>query len=134
MKATYQDFLDANPNCSRLAQNRDAIALFDFLNTDASIIKMTDSCEMGKPALAGCVTELEQYYDSLVDPSVDMTKAFTRTAVGRMIKTVLAPFGYHPVAQKMLSKECRGDYFASGSCYALSAPATMRVVKRVEEA
>lgn len=132
MKATYQDFLSANPNCNQYAQNSDAIALFKLINTDDLIIKMIDSCDRGKPALAGCVSEIEAYFDSLAHPTLDLKDSFTRTAVGRMIKAILEPFGYRPTTQKSLQKECHANYFVSASCYSLVAPATMRVVKRIE--
>ena len=40
MKATYIDFISANPNCSNYADNKDAQRIFDFLNKDENILKM----------------------------------------------------------------------------------------------
>lgn len=131
MKATYQDFLNANPNCSGFAGNRDARAVFDFLNRDETIIDMIDYCEMGKPALAACVSALEALVDGLPQPQLDLTDGFTRTVVGRMIKAVLEPFGYRPTMQKAFPKACHARYFASASCYRRSGPATMKVAKYV---
>lgn len=133
MKATFDDFMTANPNCSGFDGNADARKIFDFLNRDENIIAMADSADQGKPALAGCVLELEAFYDAMNSSLIDFSDGFTRTAIGRMIKTILEPFGYTVTKQKDFTKNKKGKYFTSASCYALTAPASMRIVKRVEE-
>lgn len=94
--------------------------------------------EQGKPALAGCVLELEAFYDALPHAVIDFTDAFTRTVVGRMVKSILVPFGYGVEGRKDFPKDKKGKYFTSASCYSQKDPvlrqaATMRIVKRVEE-
>ena len=89
MKAIYDDFIAANPNCSGYQDNNDAKKIFDFLNQDDTIIKMIESAEQGRPALAGCVVELEEYYKTLNSATIDFTDGFTRTVIGRMIKTII---------------------------------------------
>lgn len=133
MKATFSDFLASNPNCSKYGLLSDANKIFDFLSSDEIIIKMIDSVENSKNALAGCVEELELFYYNLKSKQIDFSDGFTRTVIGRMIKTILAPFGYLPTAQKGFSKNCHVKYFSSASCYEKKAPASMRIVKRVEE-
>ena len=133
MKATYEDFIADNPNCSSYEKNADAEQIFDFLNEDANIIKMIDYVEFGKPALAGCICELEQMYDNMQRPSIDLNKRFDRELVGRMIKTVLEPFGYVVTIQKSLPKNLMGKYFTSASCYALLGIPRMQVFKMVTE-
>ena len=132
MKATYAEFLMENPNCSRFTQNPDAKRVFDFLNQDKIIIQMAEYADQDKPALAGCVFELEEFFDSMQNPTVDFNDGFTRTAVGRMVKVILAPFGYTVTKQKDFTKNRKGKYFTSASCYALTEKATMHIVKRVE--
>ncbi|MBQ8496277.1 MAG: hypothetical protein IJ489_02345 [Clostridia bacterium] len=132
MKATYNDFLKEHVNCSGLASNEDAKKVFDFLNTDETIIKMIESSEQGKPALAGCVNELEALYDAMNAPKIKFTEDFTRQAVGRMIKTILDPFGYRVTKKKDISREKKAKYFKAASCYEKLGEATMRVVKRIE--
>ena len=133
MKATYNDFLTSNPNCSKFSSNKDAIAIFDFLNQDDNIIKMIDYCEMGKPALAACVSELEAFVDQISHPILLLTDGFTRTVIGRMIKSILYPFGYRPTVQKSFPKTCNVKYFSSASCYSLTGSATMKVAKYITE-
>lgn len=132
MKATYADFIAENPNCSNYEYNPDAKKVFDFLNQDSMIIKMAEFADQEKPALAGCVFELEQFFDSMNNPSVDFNDGFTRTVVGRMVKTILTPFGYCVTKQKDFTKNRKGKYFTSASCYSLNGFASMHIVKRVE--
>ncbi len=65
MKATYSGFITDNKNCSGFEFNTDANRIFDFLNQDEIIIKMAEYADQGKPALAGCVLELEQFYEEM---------------------------------------------------------------------
>ena len=133
MKAVYNDFLSSNPNCSKFSSNKDAITIFDFLNQDDTIIKMIEYCEMGKPALAACVSDLEALVDQMPQPTVDLSDSFTRTAIGRMVKAILDPFGYRPTVQKSFPKTGDIKYFSSASCYRLTGPATMKVAKFITE-
>ena len=132
MKATYQDFLAVNRNCSGFANNADAQALFELMNRDEHIIAMVESCEANKPALAGCVVAVEVFYDNLQQPTIDLNDDFTRTVVGRMVKSILEPFGYVPTVHRKLSKNCNARYFRSASLYEPTGPATMRIVKHIE--
>ena len=134
MRASFADFIVSNKNCSGFEFNADAIKIFDFLSQDDKIIKMIEYAEMGKPALAGCVLELEKLYDELEQPTIDFNDGFTRTVVGRMVKSILSPFGYCVGKQKDFPKNRKGKYFTSASCYKLNEEdARMRVVKKIEE-
>lgn len=133
MKATYSDFIADNKNCSNFEFNADANRIFDFLNQDEMIIKMAEYADQSKPALAGCILELEQFYDELENPTIDFNDGFTRTVVGRMVKNILKPFGYTVDKKKDFPKNRKGKYFVSASCYKLNInDATMRIVKRIE--
>ncbi len=133
MKADFQNFIEEHPICSKYQDNADAKAIFDFLNQDECIIKMIESADQDKPALAGCAADLEAFYDSRSDWTMDFKDdGFTRKTVGRMIKTILKPFGYRVTKQKDFTKDKKGKYFTSASCYALTGEASMHIVKRVE--
>jgi hypothetical protein len=64
---------------------------------------------------------------------IDFNDGFTRTVVGRMVKTILEPFGYLVTKQKDFTKNRKGDYFTSASCYSLTGPASMKIIKIVAE-
>jgi len=132
MKTTFNDFLSNNPNCSKFNSNSDAQAIFDFLSKDENIIKMIEASDMGKPALSGCVTDLEAFYDNLNNPIIDFNDDFTRTAIGRMIRIILEPFGYRVSKKKDISRATKCKYFKAASCYELCAPAKLKIVKRIE--
>jgi len=133
MKTTFKEFLAANPNCSKYGGNTDAISLFDILSKDENIISMIDASEAGKPGLSACVSEIETWFDNQTNPTIDFTDSFTRTVVGRMVKSILDPFGYQVTVQKDLPKTSKGKYFASASCYEKSGIASMKVVRTISE-
>jgi len=135
MKATFKDFLTEHPTCSQYANNTDAKAMFNFISEDENIISMIDVTEMGRPALLGCLREIENYFDSKKNSTFDLTDNFTRTAVGRMVATILVPFGYKPIrdSQKSFSQTKKGKYFGSASCYEKTGKATLRVVRTIEK-
>ena len=133
MKATFKDFITENLNCTKFSDNTGAQNIFDLLSEDDSIISMVDATEAGRPALSPCVNRIEDYYDKQNAPNFDLKDGFTRTVVGRMVKTILAPFGYEPSVQKDLPRAVGARYFTSASCYTKTGIASMRIVKTIVE-
>ena len=132
MKATFEDFLLNYPMCKQYEGNIDAIALFDFLSNDDNIFKMLDFSENRKPALLGCVREFEAFYDTLTNPSFDLSENFAKRAIGRMVATIIAPFGYAPENQVIFSKAYKGKYIKSATRYEKKHAPTLRVVRVIE--
>lgn len=134
MKATYSTFIENNPNCSKFSGNAEAILIFEFLSKDESILQMIDASDSGKPALSPVAKSVESLLKSVSNPSISFDDNFTKQTVGLMVKTILAPFGYVVNGQKALPKACGAEKFVSASCYKFdsNAPATLRVVKRIE--
>lgn len=135
MKAKYKDFIKENPTCSQFKDNKDMKNLFRLLNKDPMIIKMIEFADQGKPALGGVVVELEDWYKKREEKSIDLEDHFTKTAVGRIIKTILAPFGYKVTKNKDIPRELASIYFRSAACYSFDpqAKASMEVVKKIQE-
>jgi len=140
VKTTYEEYLAENIPCRGLASDPDARAIFEMLSEDKRIIDMIDASEAGKPALTPVVSIVENYYDLHRPATFDLRKKFPRSAVGCMVKSILSAFGYLPVrpatrTQKELPKSAKPRYFTSSACYAYeeTAPATMRIVRAVEE-
>lgn len=135
MKATFQDFVEANSNCSKFAATAEARLIFEYLSRDENILAMLDSCDMGKPALAPVARGVELLLEGISNPQVTFEKGFHKQAVGLMVKSVLKPFGYVVAGQKVMPKSSGAKFFTSASCYQFDpdAPATLRVVKRIEE-
>ena len=132
-KAKYDDFLTQNPNCSKFKGNTDAIAIFDLLNEDTTIINTIAACQHNQPAFTACALPIEHLMDNKANPTIDLNDKFTRTVIGRMLKTILAPFGFEPTKQKDLPKKLGAKYFSSSSCYEQTGDATMHIVSRIEE-
>lgn len=135
MKATYEDFKNevGNANCSGYFGNEDMEELFNFLSEDNHIIRMIEMTEMQKPALAGCAKDVESWFLRKNNPKIDLADGFTRTVIGRLVKTILKPFGYEVTKQKDMPKGLDCKFFASASCYKKTGIATMHIVKRIEE-
>ena len=134
--AVYDDFIKQNPNCKKFENDEVMQNIFYFLSQDFVLTQLIDMSEVGKPALAPVVENVEHFF-------MDITKTYTHTlddnftkqAVGLMVKTILEPFGYVVWKQKDLPKSSRATKFQSASVYRrdLTKTATMRMVKRIEE-
>ena len=133
MRASLADLITDNPNCQKLRGNVDAEAVFDILSKDENIIAMIEMSNLGKPALAACVNEVERYIDSREAPTFDLNDGFSKQAVGRMVKTIVSPFGYETHIQRELPKGLKSKYFTSATCYRKTGTATMKVVKTIVE-
>lgn len=134
MKTTFNDFINSNPNCSKYDGNAEAILIFEFLSRDESIIQMVEASENGKPALSPVVKDIEDLLDNVANPTISFEDNFTKQTVGLMVKSILEPFGYKVKAQKALPKSSGARKFVSASCYEYdeNAPASLRIVKRIE--
>lgn len=135
MKATFENFIAQNPNCSKFDGNADAMLIFEFLSRDLSIILMIEASDAGKPALTPWAKHLEHILLDIKNPTITFDDNFTKQAVGLMIKCILEPFGYVPYKQKDLPKSAESEKFQSASVYKKDVlkKATMRVVKHIEE-
>ena len=119
-KATFEDFLSENPMYQSLADNRDARRVFDILNENENIFSAVKFSQLGKPALMANVEEIETYIDNLGENSTfDLEVNFNRMGVGRMVKNILAPFGYAPIPDSQ--KSFKAKHFRTASCYKFSA-------------
>jgi hypothetical protein len=136
MLATFSDFIAQNPNCKKFENDDDMMNIFEFLSRDYILIQLLDASEAGKPAISPIATNIEHFFADLTKTHVNtLDDNFTKQAVGLMVKTILAPFGYIVWKQKDLPKSARAEKFQSASVYRFdhSAPRSMRVVKRIEE-
>ena len=136
MLATFEDFIAQNPNCRKFDGDEDMVYIFNFLSQDFILVQLIDASEAGKPALAPVAVNIEHIFQDTSRPHENsLDDNFTKQAVGLMIKTILAPFGYTVWKQKDLPKSVGATKFQSASTYRFDhiAPRSMRVVKRIEE-
>ena len=133
MNPSFDDFITEHPICKKYTSNGGAIEAFNFLSEDANRIKMVLSSVERKPALLGCKLELEDFLDSLDHPQFNPNDVFVKNTIGRMIATILAPFGYSPVAQVNFAQPKKGRYFGSASRYEMNREALLRVTHSIEK-
>lgn len=138
MKTTFKDFIQKAPNYKRFDGNSEAIHIFEnILSNDSNIISMIDISEAGKPALCACLSQIEDYYLSQVSPIFDLKDNFTKQALGTMVRVILEPFGYLTKTQKDIPKGYHRAkdkiLVTSAMTYAKTGPATMKVVRCIEE-
>lgn len=104
--------------------NSDTRAIMDFLSSAQSVNKMIVASEMGIPAITPIVKELEtRFANSQLSPLHHNGKnqnAVHRQNVGRMMKFVMAQYGYVPV-DGGLSERARIPKFANSQYFSTSA-------------
>lgn len=116
MLSTFQDFINHDIRYQKLESDAYFKSVFNFLSEAQNIYNMIEASKRNKPALSGCVTELEERFpDLLKQPYKDH---FIKPAIGAMIKEILAPFGYTPLNPKKLSPD-KNKVFNSAHVYHL---------------
>ena len=135
-KAVYNDFIAQNPNCKIFADDEDMIYTFNMLSCDIFLVQLLEASDFGKPAIAPIVTNIEHVFmDCNKEHANTLDDSFTKQAVGRMVKTILEPFGYTVWKQKDLPKNSGAEKFQTASVYRrdMAKTATLRVKKTIEE-
>jgi hypothetical protein len=116
MLNTFQDFINHNPRYKQLEYDNYFKSIYGFLSERINIVNMVEASKWQKPALSGCVVQLEtKFPDLLKQPYNDY---FIKQSVGAMIKVILAPFGYIPLVPKRLSN-VKSEFFTSAHTYHL---------------
>lgn len=110
--------------------------VMDFLVQPEIVYKMIIASEMGLPVLTLIGGELEKKFDEhSIFPVVHLGKDKNPTArqnVGRMVKVVMAQYGYTPV-DGGLSEQARipavsgTDYFSTSGIYAKTDEANLEI-------
>ena len=116
MLNTYQDFINHNPRYQQLESDTYFQDIFKFLSEKMTIVSMVEACKWNKPALSGCVTQLELKFPDLLKQNYN--DHFIKQSIGTMIKEVLAAFGYMPLVKKRLLP-VKSKYFKSAHTYQL---------------
>ena len=105
MKATFDDFINKYSNCKRFENNLAAIHIFEkILSNDENIIAMIEASKTNTPALFTCIDDVEDYYQTNEGQAFDLTNNFTKQALGKMVATILEPYGYLPHSRKKRPK------------------------------
>lgn len=122
--------------------NTDTRAIMEFLSSPESVNKMIIVSDLGIPAITPVVRELEEKFaNSNLSPLHHDGKnqnAVHRQNVGRMIKFIMAQFGYVPVdgglsERARIPKFAGSEHFSTAAVYKkLQVPKYNIEVKSVE--
>ncbi len=132
MNANFIDFIDQNPNCTKFLGDREMLKTFEFLSEDSNIITMIDASEEGTPALLPLAAGVEQIFADA--GRKDMLEIdFSKQSIGKMVKTILEPFGYLVNKKITFPENTDAKQFKSASTYTFEPKAnrSMEVVKIV---
>lgn len=138
MKTTFKEFIDKNHSYNSLKGNLVAKHLFEeILSRDENIIAMIDSNEAGKPAICGCLHEVEYYCETHITQDFHLGLNFAKQAVGRMVASIIEPFGYESYSQKRIPNEFKSKFIRSAMTYNKVVdplkPAKLKVVRKIVE-
>ena len=123
-----------------IIDNVDTRAIMDFLSLPESVNKMIIASEMGLPAITPIVKELEDRFEnSGLSPLHHQGKnqnAVHRQNVGRMIKFVMAQFGYVPVdgglsERARIPKFAQSKHFSTAAIYAKNEDARYKIEVKI---
>jgi len=86
--------------------------IYNFLSDPTSIDKMIKANDLGLPALAGVVKELENKFSNRTD--IDLRKNEVRQLVGCMVEEIIHEFGYKSHVQRTIRNP---GFFKSATNY-----------------
>lgn len=109
---------------SSIPPTPDAVDIMDYLSAPESVNKMIVMSDLGLPALAGVVRELEEksrnYSTFPLHHNGEHQNSPNRRNIGWMIKYIMAQFGYYPV-ERGLGERTRLPRFAGSEYFSTSA-------------
>ena len=93
--------------------NFDGEKVCDYLSEPRQVGALIHAAENGRPALEGCVQELERLHGGL--PGCDLSDDTVRQSVGKIVAAILKEYGYQPGIHIPLKIETQ--WFTSASLY-----------------
>ena len=124
MGTEYSKFIFQNPTWKDFDGNTDAEIVFRILSRDASINSMIVAIAAGKPALSPCARAVEDLVQNVPSTTMPIKRHRSRQAVGVMVKSILAPYGYKPITYtsggvktEPLPSESKARYFKEAAVY-----------------
>ena len=135
MKKTFKEFIEENKSFSGFENDLVAKYVFDnILSRDENLISMIECNEAGEPALCGCLNEVEKYCGINNSTQFNLLNDLSKQALGRMVRTVLLPFGYESKSQKKIPIKYNAKFVKSAMTYSKTQSASLKIVKTIVEA
>lgn len=127
-----EEFLKTHPACKVVKNSVVAREIYEsILWKEENRIKMAEFSDLGIPALAAVVEEIEQCCENHQVQDLDISDNFIKQIVGRMVATSLEPLGYQPKVKKRIPKDYVRHYFKNATQYALTGNANEMIKKRI---
>ncbi|MEG1958151.1 MAG: hypothetical protein RR071_10535 [Lachnospiraceae bacterium] len=111
-------------NSTSIELNKDVIAVFEFISSPDSVIKMIEATDNGKPALSGIVRELEERFGNCegfpLNHNGPGKNAKNRRNVGWIVRFVMREYGYMPLADSertRIGADSKSRYFGNAAVY-----------------
>jgi len=132
MKTSFKEFFKENQIYNGFENDAVAKYVFDsILSKDENIIAMIECNDAGEPALCGCIFEIEQYCTINNQSKFNLSNDFAKQALGRMVRSVLLPFGYESKSQKRIPNKYNSVYVKSAKTFSKIKPAVLRIEKKI---
>ena len=93
--------------------NSDGEKVCNYLNDPRQVGALIHTAETGRPALEGCVQELERVHGNL--PGCDFANETVRQSIGKIVAAILKEYGYKSGAEEPIKIETQ--WFKNASLY-----------------
>lgn len=133
---SYEDLINTERAIGkRLAANPFFRGLYELLMEEQNQIAMVEASNAGKPAIEACVKQIEEYVAAHPESGIVLSDNHTKQSLGRVVKYILDPFGYTPVAKRVFSRSSESNYITSGTIYQLTVEDPELIIsKRIVQA
>lgn len=111
--------INNSPNYKRFHHNIEAQYIYtNILCNPKNIIAMKEACLLNKPALVPVINEIEQYFDSIHNPTFDIcSDLYARSYIGRMVSIILNQYGFKKKSTNSVPNLANSKYFSRASKY-----------------
>lgn len=111
---TFEEFIKEYPKYKSISKNSVSKEVFNFFCDIENINKMILANNNDKPALAGCIYDLENKFGT--NKEFDFQNVHVKHSIGAMVKFILEPFGYESLKPKRMPSK-QTNFFSSAMVY-----------------
>jgi hypothetical protein len=108
-------FFNKNHIYNAFEKNKTFKEIYDWLSQAPIILRMTDSCKQGKPALEGIIEDFIEEFGE--QQEIPFSKTFNRQMIGSVVKEIIWDYGYLQTENDRFSRLTNGAPFSSGMKY-----------------
>ena len=95
-------------------------------------IAMVDAIRADRPAINAVSKQIENYYNSLPTPDINLADDQVKQCFGRLVAVVVEPFGYLPKKTQAKGKlDNNNHYFVTGKKYQLTGKPSEKIIRTI---